>query len=549
MFRNRLTLALGALAIVSLLQGAVAWWAIDVSARHVERGRVASDILSGFLELSAAKQRLRIWLSQTLMSAGADPQHRVQLRSEMDAMLNRLDSLEALATRLDRSLAENSAEHQLRQDALNVLEHSVQELDRAMSGAQPLSTNMPPVTAWAEIARIFDISQGRDLRTLLAESISRETTAMVRERAAADRSLAFARLVSLGTTAFLAFSAAAMGLYFARALRKPFDELSAGARALQDGNLMHRIPDHSKDEFAYFARSVNAMASELHQHREREAQQRLQLEELVDFRTTELRQALHTLQQLDARRRQLFNDVGHELRTPATAIRGEAEVALRGRDKPVDEYKASLRSIVGAVQQLGTVIDDLLTMARSDIDVLTMQREQLDIADPLFEAVQQARALGRERGVQVADPSGSGRGTWVLGDANRLRQLFTLLLDNAVRYSHVNGAVLVTCTQAMVASGQWEWCVEIVDEGIGITKEELPRLFTRNYRSERAKHHCPEGSGLGLAIAASLARVHGGHIQINSEHGQGTVVRLSLPVLAVSPALPVLPISPVLQAS
>jgi signal transduction histidine kinase len=118
----------------------------------------------------------------------------------------------------------------------------------------------------------------------------------------------------------------------------------------------------------------------------------------VAARTAELKGALQALRQADARRRQLFADISHELRTPTTAIRGEAEITLRGRDREAAEYRAALQRIVETSRQLGAVIDDLLAMARSDIDALALARRPIDLAEPLAEALAQAAPLAAERG-------------------------------------------------------------------------------------------------------------------------------------------------------
>ena len=531
MFSKRLAIALGTLAIASLLQGGVAWWAIDAAANNVQRGRVASDVLAGFLELSATKQRLRTWLSQALLDAGADAQQRDRLQADMAATLTGLESLEVSASKLDGDRASSNPAHHQRQNALVVLRRSLEDLRAAMATARALPPGSNAVAAWTELTRVFNLSQGQDLRSLLADSIARERAAVARERAAADRSLGLVRGFALGATVTIALAATLLALYFARGLRRPFDELSAGAEALRRGDLQHRMPDDRNDEFARFATRVNAMTDELAQHRQREAEARLRLEELVEARTAELQQALHTLQQFDARRRQLFADISHELRTPTTAIRGEAEIALRGREKPVDEYKASLLRIVDAAAHLGIVIDDLLTMARSDIDALALSRAPLDVGEPLRDAIEQAQALGRERGVRVESPRGDTSGVTVLADAQRLRQLFTLLLDNAVRYSHAEGLVQVHARQVEDLEAGWLWELRIVDQGIGINADELPRLFERNYRGVSARLHRADGSGLGLPIAAKLARAHGARINVDSQPGRGTAVTLRLPVL------------------
>ncbi|MDR7380091.1 signal transduction histidine kinase [Rhodoferax ferrireducens] len=532
MFRKRLTVALGTLACAALLQGGVSLWALQAAGDKVYRGRVASDVLAGFLELYGTKQRLRAWLSQSLLGAPVAPQLREQLQSEMAATLDRLDAMAVLAAELDGDRGALQAEHRQRQEDLRVLHQSLDELRIAMASVQPQPPNDSSVALWSEITRVFDVSQGRDLRSLLDRNIAREKAAVARDRAAADSSLALVRTLALGAATSLALAAALLALYFARALRQPLEELSTGVEALQRGELQHRIPAHRHDEFSRFAQRVNAMAGEIAHHREREVEARHRLEDLVQARTAELQDALQTLRQLEARRRQLFADISHELRTPTTVIRGEADIALRGQDKPAGYYQGAMQRIVGAAQQLGGVIDDLLTMARTDIDTLALHREPLSVAAPLQEAVEQAQTLGLEHRVQV-EYTASAEDWRLLGDAQRLRQLFTLLLHNAVRYSHFAGVVQVQASCVADASGAALWQLHVIDRGIGISADDLPRVFERNFRGENARLHRTDGSGLGLGlpIAAMLTRAHGGHIEIDSQPGQGTKVSLRLPLL------------------
>ena len=171
-------------------------------------------------------------------------------------------------------------------------------------------------------------------------------------------------------------------------------------------------------------------------------------------------------------------------------------------------------------------------MARSDIDTLALHRRPLNVAEPLQEAVEQAQALGREHQVQVEYSPPVEHPDWrMLGDVQRLRQLFTLLLHNAVRYSHGGGVVQVLAQVVRDGSGTVLWELRVVDRGIGITSDELDRVFERNYRSERARLHRADGSGLGLPIAASLARAHDGQIEMESSPERGTTAILRLPLL------------------
>jgi two-component system, OmpR family, sensor kinase len=542
MFRRRLTLSLGLLAAVAVLQGLGAAAALRVAEKQVERGRVASDIRTAFVELSATKQRLRTWVSQLQQGAGADPEVRESLQRDMRRTLERLQSLSAAAIQLDDGAATHS-EQVRRQDAIAVLGTSVMELVRAVDAAEPLAPGADARQAWQALTGVFDRSQGRDVRQLIADSLAREAAAVDRERAAADASLAWMRGFWLAMALTLALLALVAALHFARALRRPLNHLSDGALALQQGQLQHRIPLDGVDEFSGVARSMNTLAAELEVHRAREAQERQQLEEQVATRTSELREALDALRDADARRRQLLADISHELRTPTTAIRGEAEITLRGSDRPAGEYKAALARIVDTAGQLAGVINDLLAMARSDIDSLSLVKRPLDLAEPVRDAVIQAQALAATRGVVLRADEPPAGGCRVLGDAQRLRQLLLILLDNAVRYSHAGGEVRLSLTAAPgadTAAGNrvQHWQVAVHDAGIGIPPHELPQVFDRHFRGHQARRQRPDGNGLGLPIAQSLARAHGGRVDLFSTPQQGTTARLTLPVLDAAVGVP-----------
>lgn len=330
----------------------------------------------------------------------------------------------------------------------------------------------------------------------------------------------------LAATSAIASLAALLALYFARSLRRPLHNLNAGARALQRGDLAHRMDEQGADEFSAVARTLNAMAKELQEHREREKQARQSLELQVQARTAELEHALHALKRIDASRRHLFADISHELRTPTTAIRGEAEIALRGGIKPAQDYRDSLRRIVDTAVQLGQVIDDLLTMALSDAQFLSIHPQNVLVLEPLQEAIQQTQALAQERSVGIDPHHRASDAAALWADGPRLRQLMVLLIDNAIRYSHPGGRV----TLLTEVTGQ-HWCLTVIDQGIGIPQQELPHVFERNFRGEQARRHRADGSGLGLPLALALAQAHGGTVSLSSQTGQGTTVVLQLPLM------------------
>jgi len=556
MFRRRLTLVLGLFAAVVVLSALLAAAALVSIERQVVRGRVASDIATAFIQLSAQKQRLRTWVAQMQQGGHADPGARAELLVGMQGTLQRLQVLVQQAIDLDGSAAARE-EHLRRSEALDVLARSVAALGRAVDEVRPLAPGVDARAAWDAQSRLFDLAEGHDLRRLIAENIARETAAVQRERAAADATLAGVRWLWLGVAVGLALVALVAVGRVGRGLRRPLQLLSEGAQALQAGRLGHRIPLAGQDEFAEVARSVNALAAELEEHRARESAQRQRLEDEVAARTGELAEALASLRAADDRRRRLFADISHELRTPTTVIRGEAEITLRGIDKPAPEYRQALQRIVETARQLGAVIDDLLAMARSDIDALSLAREPVDIDELVADMLAQAGPLAERQQVQLAPaPPRTGRHL-VLGDPLRLRQLLGVLLDNATRYSRPGGRVQITvqvATQAGPPTGEGEavapvpgaagpaaapertgglparWLqLTVTDQGIGIPAEELGRVFERHFRGTRARRHSPEGSGLGLPIARALAQAHGGSLALHADPAGGTRAVLRLP--------------------
>jgi len=526
MLRRRLALVLTLFASVVVLAALLAAASLAVTERQVLRGRVASDIAAGFVQLSAQKQRLRTWVAQVQLGAQADGGVRAELLAAMHGTLERLKLLSQQAAELD-DRAEARPDHLRRQDALALLSDSVAALERAVGEVRPLASGVDAAQAWAALSRVFDEVDGRDLRQLISTNIVREAAAVQRERAAADATLTWVRWLWLGAAAGLASAAIGAAVYFGRALREPLHRLSQGAQALQAGQLGHRIAVVGRDEFAEVAQSVNALAAELEQHRERESAQRQHLEELVAERTRALADALATVRQADGQRRRLFADISHELRTPTTAIRGEAEITLRGVEKPAVEYKQALQRILATARQLGAVIDDLLRMARSDAAHLHQAQEPVDLDELLAEALAQAGALAQRRGIQLLPAPARSPTHVVSGDPVRLRQLLGVLLDNATRYSRPGGRVWVSLQAA--SPGQ-PLRLSVHDEGLGIPEDELPRVFERQFRGAQARHHNPEGNGLGLCIARELAQAHGGALSLHSA-GQGTRADLLLPAL------------------
>jgi signal transduction histidine kinase len=537
MFRRQLSGVLLVLAACIVLQGVGAVFALREAERQVVRGRLASDIHQGFVQLAATKQRLRSWVTQHKIGAGGKLDERDDLLQQMQQNLGELALLAQKAAALDLD-GRDSQEHAARTDAVQVLGHNVHALGQALAQVKTLPADMPARLGWDTLSEVFEKSEGRDLRELITQSITRESAAMQRERQAADATLDRIRWLWIGMALSLALLALGATVYFARALRRPIDELVQGAHMLRQGQLQHRVPLNDQDEFSDVARSMNAMAAELEKHQQQETKHRQRLESEVRERTSALHEANQSLQQTDTRRRQLLADISHELRTPTTAIRGEAEITLRGGERPAVQYREALQRIVATSRQLGSVIDDLLAMARSDMETLSMVPNRVDLSEPLADALAQALALAGERHIQIDAQAMPAETVHVMGDAQRLCQLLLLLLDNAVRYSHPAGIVSLRWWRSDEATPTL--VLQVIDQGIGIPAEELHQVFDRHFRGRMARLHRAAGSGLGLPIAKALALAHGGSLTLESTAdeaaGQGTRVQLRLPLLPERPS-------------
>ena len=528
MFRLRLSLAFAALVVLVFIQVGFVYWGanrVDDYARH---SRLTGDVLAELLELSANKQRLRVWASQQLMDAGAVPATRNRLLDQMRSGAARLDDmsrryLESWQQVGARDGIPIPAEASQLVGISKLLDANIVELQGQLERLQPLSRDAQFSSVWQQINQVFDSTHGLDLRELVNGAIERQRKAVPIAREATERGLDRLRRQAI-VMAVLTFAAAlALALYLSGRLKRPLDRLVEGTRALQAGDLDHRIALGSRDEFDRVAQHFNAMAAELQQHRREADAARRQLEVAVEERTRELQTAHQTLQLLDERRRQLFADLSHELRTPATSIRGEAEIALRGGDKPAAEYRQTLTRIVGGVKQLTGLVNDLLLIARAEADQLVIRPESLDLPALLTEVAEQAKALAELHGMRLLVDASDAELS-VQADAERLRQVVVIVLDNAIRYSRPGGNVQLGWFQD---GGNAQ--IVVRDHGIGIDPEELPTVFERFVRGQRARKHRADGTGIGLSIAQAIVQAHHGAIHLESVRDQGTVVRIVLP--------------------
>ena len=240
---------------------------------------------------------------------------------------------------------------------------------------------------------------------------------------------------------------------------------------------------------------------------------------------TVARQSTDPVERAVTNMRRFMADAAHELRTPLTVIRSRAEIALRHpRDR--EAYEEALRGVERESIRVGKIVEDLLTLARADAGERPIERRRVFLDDVALDAADAARALADRKAVRL--DVGELEEAPVTGDAALLRQLVLILLDNAIKFSHEAGSVLLDVRRSAGTT-----VLTVTDEGVGIPREQLPHVVERFYRSDTARTRgvssISEGAGLGLSIAQWVVDEHGAIMKIESDPARGTCVTLRFP--------------------
>lgn len=296
----------------------------------------------------------------------------------------------------------------------------------------------------------------------------------------------------LATALLIGFGAAVASLILAIGLTpslfRPLDDIATVARQITNADdLSRRVPDTGRtDEIGDLARAFN--------------------------------QTLERLERLFQAQQRLMADVSHELRTPLTAVRGNIDLMRRmGEADP-----ESLTTIQEEVDRMARLVGDLLLLARADAGGLPLQMQPIELDNLFFEVYQKVIVLSKAHTITVTDIDQ----VRIMGDPDRLKQLFINLIGNAIKYTPEGGEIRLSLSKSEL------WArVVISDSGVGIPEKDLPHIFDRFYRVDKARSRAQGGSGLGLAIAKSIVEAHGGDIYVTSEVGKGTTFAVALPVL------------------
>ncbi|ADW67594.1 sensor histidine kinase [Granulicella tundricola] len=224
--------------------------------------------------------------------------------------------------------------------------------------------------------------------------------------------------------------------------------------------------------------------------------------------------------------RRFSADVSHELRTPLTIMRGELEQVLL--DTEVDSAtRVSVFSALDEISRMSKIVESLLAIARLDSGADSINTLPTDVSELCRWTVEQMHLLAEEKNIGLEIET---RPLMVMADSSRIKQVMVNLIDNAIKYTTDGGKIIVTTA----ATGKMA-SIEIRDTGIGIPPEALPHVFDRFYRVDKVRARISGGTGLGLSIVKAICHAHGGNITVTSKDGEGTTMRVMLPLLLSSP--------------
>ena len=282
-----------------------------------------------------------------------------------------------------------------------------------------------------------------------------------------------------------------LGVYFLRSIIIPVKNITHAAQSIASGRFDERINhENESEEIATLCESINFMASEL--------------------------------SHADSIKNEFISSVSHELRTPLTAIKGWGEtIQASGVSDPIVLEKG-MKIILKETERMEGLVEDLLDFSRIESGRLKVTLKKCDLLAELEEAVYMYGEVAGKLGININFDTPEILPP-VLADANRIKQVFINIIDNAIKYSNAGGTVTITAEKCDVLIK-----ITVRDMGCGIKKEDLPRVKEKFYKANQTVH----GSGIGLAVADEIVRQHNGFLEIDSVEGYGTTVEISLPFMS-----------------
>ncbi len=292
--------------------------------------------------------------------------------------------------------------------------------------------------------------------------------------------------------------ATGLSIFVSRKLIRPLIKMEETARHIAEGEFGKQIEVSSGDEVGRLARSFNRMS-------------------------TQLKEKIEAIERLDLLRQELLSDVSHELRTPLTVIQGFSEAVLDGLVKSKKQEQLYLRNIIDESERLRRLVDDLLDLKGMEAANFFDEMEYVVLNKLANVTVERLKHMANSKEIKLTLTVPEQNIT-VWGNIDRLKQVLTNLLDNAIKHSEAGGAVCVELGMKNNCS-----YISVKNSGLGIPREELENIWERFYKVDKSRSRRGTGTGLGLSIVKKIVEMHGGKVSVESEPGHGAIFTLYIP--------------------
>jgi signal transduction histidine kinase/DNA-binding response OmpR family regulator len=344
-----------------------------------------------------------------------------------------------------------------------------------------------------------------ELWILRDEEIKHVTAAAENLRSVAETTDRWSLIIFIVT----GLMAVTVGLWFSRYVSKGLSALNVGARVIGGGSLDHRIDMETRDEMGELAQAFNSMAENLQSARGKVEEARSTAVRANQYKST------------------FLANMSHELRTPMNAIIGYSEMLLEdAQDEGNDQYADDLKKIRSAGQHLLALINDVLDLSKIEAGKMTLYVEDFDVPELIDEVVTTARPLAskNDNELVVVAEDAAGR---MNADKTKVRQTLFNLLSNACKFTK-DGKITLAATRETIEEVEW-LVFAVSDTGIGMTQEQMDKVFDEFTQADASTTRKYGGTGLGLPISRKVCRMMGGDIEIASEEGKGTTFTARIP--------------------
>jgi two-component system phosphate regulon sensor histidine kinase PhoR len=320
-----------------------------------------------------------------------------------------------------------------------------------------------------------------------------------------DRQVLAVRRKILASTALAFLPAIVIAAFVSRWISRRFGSIMNHATELAKGNFRARLPVGSGTEFGQLAKTLNETAGNLQHSMEQLQREHAEVEKVERIR------------------KEFVINVSHELRTPLASIQGYTETLIDGALHDPEHNMRFLRIIRHNAERLARLTEDLLTLSRVEQKRQKFEFEIHAVNDLIRDAVELMRPIAEKSNIRLLEEYGP-RSAEVWCDSEAVSQIMSNLLDNAIKYTPPGGSITVGAREA----GQYHE-IFVRDTGVGIPSEDLPRLFERFYRVDKARSRELGGTGLGLAIVKHMVAAHSGTVRVESKLNEGSTFIFTLP--------------------